>query len=122
MAETEDPENLEAIVEAAKTADVVIYAPGVGKSKLQAFQDRSKQVLEVLRPFEKKLKCLTNASGKAKLLHPLCPAVRTWNITELSLEELLPNNDTIDTKVASKKKSKPLVTRKEASTGFVALP
>ena len=121
-AEAEDPENIKAIVDACRSADVVIYAPGVGKSKLQAFQERTKQVLEALRPYSKKLKCLTNASGKAKLLHPLCPAVRTWNITELSLEELLPNNNTIDTKAATKKKSKPLVTRKEAPTGFVALP
>ena len=68
-AEDEDPENLDAIVDAAKSADVVIYAPGVGKAKLQVFQERSKQVLEALRPFQKKLRCLTNASGKAKLLH-----------------------------------------------------
>ena len=78
--ENDDPENLDAIVSAAQSADVVVYAPGVGKAILQVFQDRSKQVLESLRPFEKKLKCLTSASGKAKLLHPLCPAVRTWTL------------------------------------------
>ena len=121
-AEDEDPENLDAIVEAAQSADVVIYAPGVGKAKLQAFQDRSRQVLEALRPFEKKLKCLTSRSGKARLLHPLCPAVRNWTLSELSVSELLSNNDLIDNKAASKKKSKPLVTKKEASTGFIALP
>ena len=66
-ADSEDPENLNAIVDACKDADLIVYAPGVGKAKLQAFQERSKQVLEVLRPYEKKLKCLTSASGKAKL-------------------------------------------------------
>ena len=55
-AENEDPENLDSIVSAALNADVVFYAPGVGKAKLQVFKDRSKQVLEALRPFEKKLK------------------------------------------------------------------
>ena len=111
-AEDEDPENLDAIVAAAKTADVVIYAPGVGKAKLQAFQERSTQVLEALRPYEKKLKCLASASGKAKLLHPLCPAVRKWNITELPIQELLP---TPDPKSPPKKKGRPTVVKKEAS-------
>ena len=114
-AEDEDPENLNVILDACKSADVIIYAPGIGKAKLQAFQDRSKQVLESLRPFEKKLKCLTNASGKAKLLHPLCPAVRTWNIAELPLEELLPTTKSVDRKPTLKKQGRPTVVKKEAS-------
>ena len=114
-AEDEDPENLEVIIDAAKSANVVIYAPGVGKAKLQVFQDRSKQVLEALRPFEKKLKCLTSASGKAKFLHPLCPAVRTWTLAELPLEELLPKTTLIETKTQPKKKGMPTVVKKEAS-------
>ena len=114
-AEDEDPENLNAIVAAAQSADVVIYAPGVGKAKLQVFQERSKQVLEALRPFEKKLKCLTSASGKAKFLHPLCPAVRTWTLAELPLEELLPKTTLIETKTQPKKKGMPTVVKKEAS-------
>lgn len=111
-AENEDPENLKAIIDAAKNADVVIYAPGVGKAKLQVFQERSRQVLEALRPFQKKLRCLSNASGKAKLLHPLCPAVRIWRIAELPLEELLP---TPDPKSTPKKKGRPMVVKKETS-------
>lgn len=114
-AEDEDPENLDAIVKAAQSADVVIYAPGVGKAKLQAFQDRSTQVLEALRPYAKKLKCLTSVSGKAKLLHPLCPAVRKWTLAELPLEELLPDTNVTEPTVQSKKKGKPMVIRKEAS-------
>ena len=114
-AEDEDPENLDTIVAAAKTADVVIYAPGVGKAELQAFQERSTQVLEALRPYEKKLKCLASASGKTKLLHPLCPAVRKWNIAELPIQELLPTSDPTDPKSAPKKKGRPMVVKKEAS-------
>ena len=114
-AENEDLENLQAIVDAAKNADVVIYAPGVGKAKLQVFQERSRQVLEALRPFQKKLRCLSNASGKAKLLHPLCPAVRTWRISELPLEELLPTPDPMDSKSTLKKKGRPMVVKKGAS-------
>ena len=114
-AEPEDPENLDAIIDAAQAADVVVYAPGVGKSKLQAFQERSKQVLEALRPYEKKLRCLTSASGKARLLHPLCPAVRNWTIAELPLEELLPKTTSVEPKAALKKKGTPTVMKKETS-------
>ena len=115
-AESEDPENLKAIVDACKDADLIVYAPGVGKAKLQAFQERSKQVLEALRPYEKKLKCLTSASGKAKLLHPLCPAVRKWDhFAEIRISDLLPETDTVDPKTPPKKKGKPLVIKKEAS-------
>lgn len=115
-AEAEDPENMNAILNACKDADLIIYAPGVGKAKLQAFQERSKQVLECLHPYEKKLKCLTSASGKAKLLHPLCPAVRKWDhFAEIRISDLLPVTDTVDPKTPPKKKGKPLVIKKEAS-------
>ena len=111
----EDPENLKAIVDAAQSADIVIYAPGVGKAKLQAFQERSRQVLEGLRPYEKKLKCLASASGKTKLLHPLCPAAKNWIIAELRLDELLPKSTFVDLTTPPKKKGKPLVMKKEAT-------
>lgn len=114
-AEGEDPNNLDAILEAAKTGDIVIYAPGVGKNKLQAFQERARQVLKALRPYEKKLKCLTSASGRSKYLHPLCPSVRTWNIAELHIDELLPCITPVEPKPLPKKKGKPLVIKKEAS-------
>ena len=115
-AESEDPENLKAIIDACKDADLIVYAPGVGKAKLQVFQERSKQVLEALLPYEKKLKCLTSASGKTKLLHPLCPAVRTWrNLAEIRISDLLSKTDTVEPKTQPKKKGKPLVIKKEAS-------
>lgn len=115
QAEDEDPENLEAIVSAAADADMVIYAPGVGKAKLQVFQERATQVLNALKPYENKLRCLTSKSGKARLQHPLSPSVRTWNIAELSLAELLSKTKPTDVKDNPKKKGKPLVIRKEAS-------
>lgn len=111
----DDPENIDAIIKAVQDGDTVIYAPGVGKAKLQAFQKRSTQVLDALRPFEKKLKCLTSASGKAKFLHPLCPSVRFWgNLAEFSVSELLSNNP-IESTAQPKKKGRPLVIKKEAS-------
>ena len=113
-AEDADPDNMKAIVDAVKAADVVIYAPGVGKAKLQSFQTRSTQVLEALRPYEAKLKCLTSASGKTKYLHPLCPAVRTWNIAELRIDELLPKTDPVEP-TPPPKRGRPKVIKKEAS-------
>lgn len=114
-AESKDPENMKAILDAVKDADEVIYAPGVGKNKLQVFQERSIQVLTALRPYEKKLKCLTSASGKAKLLHPLCPAVRRWHLEELRLAELLSTTDPVEPKSPPKKKGRPMVIMKEVS-------
>jgi hypothetical protein len=114
-AEPEDPDNLKAILSEAKDADVIIYAPGVGKNKLQVFQERSTQVLTALRPYEKKIKCLTSATGKARLLHPLCPAVRSWHIAELRFDELLSTTDPVEPKSPSKKKSGPKVIKKEVS-------
>ena len=114
-AESKDPENMKAILDAVKDADEVIYAPGVGKNKLQVFQERSAQVLTALRPYENKLKCLTSASGKAKLLHPLCPAVRKWHIAELRLDELLSATEPVEPKSPPKKKGGPKVIKKEVS-------
>ena len=114
-AESKDPENMKAILGAVKDADVVIYAPGVGKNKLQVFQERSTQVLTALQPYEKKLKCLTSASGKAKLLHPLCPAVRRWHLEELRLAELLSTTDSVEPKSLPRKKGRPMVIMKEVS-------
>lgn len=89
-AEEEDAENINAIVQAAQKADVVVYAPGVGKVKSKVFQKRQKQVLLALQPFERKLHCLTNESGGARLQHPLSPAVHTWHLSPLKIAELLP--------------------------------
>lgn len=88
-AEDEDPENLDVIVQEAKTAQCIVYAPGVGKGKNKAFLSRQKQVLEVLKPFEGKLHCLCNEDGQARLQHPLSPAVRVWHLSQMKVSELL---------------------------------
>jgi len=67
QAEIEDAENLEIILSAAQTADVIVYAAGVGKAKNKQFQERQKQVLTVLQPMEHKLFCLCDARGNARL-------------------------------------------------------
>lgn len=94
MAEVEDAENLQAIVDAAKEADLLIYAAGVGKATNKLFQMRQRQVLEALKPMENKLFCLCNKQGEARLQHPLSPAVRTWELSPLKVAELLPKEIT----------------------------
>ena len=85
----EDAENLEVIVAAAQSADVVVYAAGVGKATNKKFQERQKQVLEALRSEEGRLFCLSDADGSSRLQHPLSPAVRTWYLSPLKVAEVL---------------------------------
>ena len=89
QAEEEDPENLEAILEAVKKADQIVYAPGTGKAKNKAFQKRQERVLKELAPYEVKLCCLCDDEGKSKYQHPLSPAVRVWNLCPLKVKELV---------------------------------
>ena len=110
-AEDEDPENLKAILEVCQTADQIVYAPGTGKAKSRVLQRRQEQVLNALRPFESKLNCLTNTDGKARLQHPLSPALKTWVLSPLSVNELI--EDPKPTTPAPKKRSLPKVTKKE---------
>lgn len=93
QAELDDAENMKVILSAAQTADVIVYAAGVGKAKNKLFQERQKQVLEALKPVEHKLFCLCNEHGNARLQHPLSPAVRTWELSPLKIEELLPKDE-----------------------------
>ena len=90
QAEAEDPDNLNTILDSTQEADDVVYASGVGKAKNKAFQQRQKQVLDALRPYEAKLRCLTDEAGKARLQHPLSPAVRVWHLSPLKISELIP--------------------------------
>lgn len=85
-----DEENINAIIFEVGKVDTIIYAPGVGKAQNKAFQQRQKQVLDALRPYEEKLHCLCNADGEARLQHPLSPAVRTWYLSSLSISEFEP--------------------------------
>ena len=113
QAEDEDPENLKAILEVCQTADQIVFAPGTGKSKTRALQRRQEQVLNALRPYEAKLNCLTNADGKARLQHPLSPALKTWVLSPLSVSELI--EDPKPVTHIPKKRNLPKVTRKECT-------
>ena len=90
QAETEDPENMDAIVQAASSADCIVYAPGVGKAKNKVFLGRQEQVLKALLPYEEKLHCLYSVNGGGRLQHPLSPAVRTWARSPLKVQEVIP--------------------------------
>lgn len=109
QAEDEDAENLKEILLAAKNANQVVYAPGVGKAKNKAFALRQEQVLNALRPYEVKLCCLCNESGNARLQHPLSPAVRVWHLSAFKISELLPAtpmSKSAPQKIKTKKESK----------------
>ena len=91
QAETEDSVNMDAILSSVTDADEAVYAPGVGKGTNKTFQQRQEQVLSALRPFEGKLRCLTDANGKARFQHPLSPAVRVWYLSPMKVSELIPD-------------------------------
>lgn len=111
QAETEDTDNLNAILSAVQNVDCVVYAPGTGKAKNKVFQNRQEQVLSALRPIEEKLYCLCNEDGNARLQHPLSPAVRIWHLSPLKISELIV--ETIQPEPEPKKKGRPKVTKKE---------
>ena len=111
QAEDSDPENLKAILDICQNADQIVYAPGTGKAKSKILQCRQQQVLNALRPFESKLNCLTNADGKARLQHPLSPALKTWVLSPLSVNELI--KDPKPVVMVPKKRGMPKVTKKE---------
>ena len=102
-AEHDDPTNIEAILASAKECDAVVYAAGVGKAKNELFQERQKQVLHALRPFESKLYCIGNQDGTIRLRHPLSPAVRTWTLSKLKVSEVIPVEAKLTTKTQKKK-------------------
>lgn len=89
QAEEEDPENMDVIVQQAQDADIIVFAPGVGKAKSKIFQQRQEQVLAALLPFASKLHCLCDEDGEARLQHPLSPAVRTWHLSPLKMSEFV---------------------------------
>ena len=102
-AEDSDDVNLDVIVSKAKSCDTLVYAPGVGKAKNQAFLARSAEVLNALRPYQEKLHCIGNKSGNIKLVHPLTPCVRQWNLLPLNIDDLI---DLPQPAINSKKRTK----------------
>ena len=89
QAEDEDSENMDVIVQQAEDADLIVYAPGVGKAKSKVFLQRQQRVLAYLCAFENKLHCLCDANGESRLQHPLSPAVRTWHLSPLKVSEVI---------------------------------
>lgn len=89
-AEDTDEENLKMIADTLVRCDTIVYAPGVGKNGNKAFQMRQEQVLQLLKPFEDKLFCISNEKGTVRLMHPLCPQVRVWKLSPFQVSELLP--------------------------------
>ena len=85
----EDAENTKAILAEAKKCDVLVYAPGNGKVKNSTFQARATQVLKSLKPYEKKMKCISNEDNSVRLRHPLFPAVRTWYLRDTTIAEAM---------------------------------
>ena len=106
QAEDEDPENMNAIIEAAKDADLIVYAPGIGKAKSKVFQQRQEQVLHALQPYEDKLHCLCSVNGGGRLQHPLSPAIRIWGLSPLKISELMSTPIKKEAEPAQKKKGK----------------
>lgn len=94
--ENEDTENMKVILDEAEKCDIVVYSPGVGKAKNHNFQTRSSQVLSQLKPFEKKLHCITNKDGNIKFVHPLTPCVREWSMTKFKIGEILGTGDSLE--------------------------
>ncbi len=82
-----DDENLKLIDTSAKNADIVIFAVGTGHSTDKRVQKRQKDVLAILKRYDKKLYCIADADDR-KFYHPLCPKVRKWNLVKFDVVEL----------------------------------
>ena len=93
QAEAEDKENIDTILNSAKSADIIVYAAGVGKAKNKTFQQLQETTLKSLISFEDKLNCLYSADNKARFQHPLSPSVRTWHLAPFKIKELIEIKD-----------------------------
>ena len=115
-----DDENMVFIREVCNKADIVIWAVGTGSDGIKRVLYQEKQVLEILADFTDKLKCIADNTGK-KFYHPLCPAVRYWNLVDFELKELKAFNMTYDElkeqpKVSKSKKTGipvPIITKED---------
>lgn len=105
--EPEDEENLKWIDTIAKDVDTIVYASGVGKATNKAFIARQNKVLEILKPYESKLHCITNKQGNARFQHPLSPAIRIWHLSSMKVNELYKADSAdAESKVSLEKKKK----------------
>ena len=102
----EDPENIKVILDVAKDAEAVVYAPGTGKAKNKNFLLLQERVLRALLPYEDKLYCLCNKYGEGRLQHPLSPQVRMWSLSPLKISELVTVSKEAEQKPKRKVKAK----------------
>ncbi len=82
-----DDENIGYIINAVTSADTVIYAAGTGHMNNKAFRNRQKDLTELMSDYEDKLMCIADICGK-RFYHPLCPAVREWELVPFTLSDL----------------------------------
>ncbi|MBQ6885546.1 MAG: DUF1643 domain-containing protein [Clostridia bacterium] len=89
QSKNEDKDNIDIIINSAKSADVIVYAAGVGKAKNKIFQQLQETLLKELLPFQDKLNCLCNADGSARFQHPLSPSVRIWHLSPFKASDII---------------------------------
>jgi hypothetical protein len=106
--EKSDKDNCDVILQVAKDSDIVVYAAGVGKASNKKFMERQKQILETLKSYEKKLRCLCDKEGNSRFQHPLSPAVRTWYLSEMHIDEIIKVDEQKQKKITSSKNKKKL--------------
>ncbi len=111
-----DEENMTYILEATHKADTVIWAVGTGSDGIKKVLYQEKQVIEMLDSCKDKLKCIADNTGK-KFYHPLCPAVRYWNLVDFDLKELKAFNTSYD-----ELKEAPKVKKKGKTSSSVPIP
>lgn len=105
-AEEDDKDNIKVVEKVAKASDIIVYASGVGKATNKSFIKRQNQILQLLKPYENKLRCLSNKEGNARFQHPLSPAVRTWYLSEMTVKELYKEISPPPTSITPIKESK----------------
>ena len=72
--------NVQQIIKSAEAADKVIVAWGKGGEGSQKLAQMQRELLERLRPFEKKLHLIGDGMGRAGF-HPLAPQIRfAWQL------------------------------------------
>ena len=88
--ELNDSENNTYIKNAAAECDIVILAWGTGALTNKRVLGRIKDVLELLKPFSKKLHVITDGD-EMRAVHPLTPAVRNeWILEQFEAKDIEP--------------------------------
>ncbi|MBR6790682.1 MAG: DUF1643 domain-containing protein [Oscillospiraceae bacterium] len=104
-------ENDSYIRKAAEECEQIILAWGRSADTNKRIQERTRKVLDILKPFQDKLVCISD--GERSNLHPLTPSLRRhWNLEHLDLEEYV-TSLTDDEEQASPKSDAEDAPRKE---------